>query len=348
MAEPLFPTSIEVSTATTSRACVRTATSLEDRIGQARKQVDQKPKPSALADCQQEPWITIFFDGTGNNYDADVTKHKHSNVARLYEAHPESDPTKDTYRIYIPGLGTYNRDISDSGDGLVGMTGNALANRGEDRLSQAQKRLDEYINQAAALAKNPVNKIRVIHLALFGFSRGAALARAFAQRMQNKYCEPDGQAGWRTKDGHYPIEIYFMGLFDTVASVGVPPAAKNWLRDLRNSNGNGALKANPVGYSLVAATTALDVFLSQADGHIAWGRDMRIPGPDLVKHCEHMVAAHEFRNSFPLDLVLNNGRYGDNCRESVYPGAHSNVGGGYRPGECAKSDTEAERCHRYH
>jgi hypothetical protein len=342
MANTLIPTSVSGSTTTTNRVRVQSVTSLEDRIAQMRKQVEQKPRPSACADCQQELWITIFFDGTGNNYDADIVKHKQSNVARLYDAHPRDSAITNTYRIYIPGLGTYNRDISDSGDGLVGMTGNALANRGEDRLDQAQEMLDQRIKQAAALAKNPVNKIRMIHLALFGFSRGAALARAFAQRMQIKYFEPDVQGGWRTKSGHHPIEIYFMGLFDTVASVGAPPAAKNWLRDLRHATGNGALKASPVGHSLVAATSALDVFLSQADGHIAWGRNMRIPGPVLVKHCEHMVAAHEFRNSFPLDLVLNNGRYAANCRESVYPGAHSNVGGGYRPGECAKSDTEAE------
>jgi hypothetical protein len=144
------------------------------------------------------------------------------------------------------------------------------------------------------------------------------------------------------KDGHHPIEIYFMGLFDTVASVGAPPAAKNWLRGMRKSYNNPLLSISPAGLAQKAAFNALDVFLSQADGHVAWGGDMRIPDSSLVKHCEHMIAAHEFRNSFPVDLVLDNGNYAANCRETVYPGAHSNVGGGYRPGECGKSDTEAE------
>jgi hypothetical protein len=38
---------------------------------------------------------------------------------------------------------------------------------------------------------------------------------------------------------------------------------------------------------------------------------------------------------------LDKGLYPDNCRESVYPGAHSNVGGGYRPGEAGKSGNES-------
>jgi hypothetical protein len=50
-----------------------------------------------------------------------------------------------------------------------------------------------------------------------------------------------------------------------------------------------------------------------------------------------MVAAHEVRNSFPVDSVLQGLHYPRNCRERVYPGAHSDVGGGYRRGEGARS-----------
>jgi hypothetical protein len=342
MANVMIPAPVSVSVATTAPAHLQSTTPLETRIAQMRKQLELAPPTSACADCQQELWVSIFFDGTGNNYDADREKRKQSNVARLFEAHRENDEVKGYSRVYIPGLGTYNRDISDSGDGLVGITGNALANRGEDRIKQAYANFDAIVKKAAARAANPVNKIRMIHLALFGFSRGAALARAFAQRMQNDYCQPDGRGGWQTKYGHHPIEIYFMGLFDTVASVGAPPAAKNLMRNLRSTYSAPSTYANPLGATSAVTLAAIDVFLSQADGHVAWGNDMRIPGDGFVKHCEHMVGAHEFRNSFPLDLVLNKGRYPDNCRESVYPGAHSNVGGGYRPGEGAKSDTESE------
>jgi hypothetical protein len=64
--------------------------------------------------------------------------------------------------------------------------------------------------------------------------------------------------------------------------------------------------------------------------------------PDLVKRCVHMMAGHEFRNSFPVDSVLNGRRYPANTSESVYPGAHSDVGGGYQPSEGARSQKPGE------
>jgi len=72
-------------------------------------------------------------------------------------------------------------------------------------------------------------------------------------------------------------------------------------------------------------------FMATADGHGAWASDLRIP--PMVERCVHYCAAHEIRNSFPLDTTLENGRYPPNCHEVFYPGVHSNVGGGYRPGE---------------
>lgn len=50
-----------------------------------------------------------------------------------------------------------------------------------------------------------------------------------------------------------------------------------------------------------------------------------------------MVAAHELRNSFPLDSALQTAHYPASMEEMVLPGVHSNVGGGYRPGEGARS-----------
>lgn len=61
--------------------------------------------------------------------------------------------------------------------------------------------------------------ITVINLSIFGFSRGAALARAFSNDMIGA-CVTDND-GVTRYDGS-PIRIQFMGLFDTVASFGVP------------------------------------------------------------------------------------------------------------------------------
>jgi hypothetical protein len=64
--------------------------------------------------------------------------------------------------------------------------------------------------------------------------------------------------------------------------------------------------------------------------------------PEMVEHVRHFVAAHEIRNSFPVDSVsiLRDGRVikPEQFHETVFPGAHSNVGGSYRPGEGGRSN----------
>jgi hypothetical protein len=54
--------------------------------------------------CEQQPWVSFFFDGTGNNRKIDEPKKKLSNVARLYEGHDEERPL--VWRFYYPGVGT--------------------------------------------------------------------------------------------------------------------------------------------------------------------------------------------------------------------------------------------------
>jgi hypothetical protein len=276
------------------------------------RQVANSPsQASPLANCQQALWLTFCFDGTGNNEEIDSPTHEHSNVARLYRAMPKDKPEAGLLTFYIPGIGTPFREIGDKGGDWKA----AVAWGGQARLDWAWARLEEQIAKAAARANNPVNKICMINVAVFGFSRGAALARAFAVKLQAA-SQQQGQ-GWVFTKGGYPIRLYFMGLFDTVASVGVPTSARKYQRE-------AMLAGRLLGPLPV-------LMASVADGHAAWASDLRIP--DMAERCIHHVAAHEIRNSFPLDTVLENGRYPSKAVEVVYPGVHSNVGGGYRPGE---------------
>jgi len=134
-----------------------------------------------------------------------------------------------------------------------------------------------------------------------------------------------------------------MGLFDTVASVGLPASANasiagqiwaqlKWLRVAlhERSRGNAALPNIAFGDGPGA-----DPSPGGADGHSAWARNLKIPA--MAECCTHMVAGHEIRNSFPLDSVLDGNAYPANCQEIIYPGVHSDVGGGYRPGESGRS-----------
>ena len=293
---------------------------------------------AAPGTCSFVVRMAFFFDGTGNNLDADVGTSEHSNVARLFRSHPVDDVARAVYAAYIPGLGTYFKDIGDPGDADV--RGAAFGRRGEDRLDWAMRQLE------LRLQRHPLPTIRGLEIALFGFSRGAALARAFALRLQQR-AQQDG-LGWRWRQGGFPVRIYFMGLFDTVASVGQPASsslnaffvAKRWmavdtaLRARRESASSG-LQAIAFG-----TRDGADPTPGALDGHLSWAKDLRLP--PLVERCVHFVSAHEVRNSFPLDSVRLGDEYRGGVEEVVFPGVHSDVGGGYRPGEGGKSLKEEE------
>lgn len=185
--------------------------------------------------------------------------------------------------------------------GLVA-TQSALLSRFIDRRTKINahrraklKELCKKLDSKVAPLRLGYPRVKKIRVSIFGFSRGAAQARGFS----NWFIEMcrDASGGAMTLAG-IPVEIDFLGLFDTVASVGL---------------------ANSV---LVA------------DGHMEWAdaeRGLRI-APE-VKQCLHLVSAHELRRSFPLDSVSVGQSLPANCVEIVYPGVHSDLGGGYKPSE---------------
>ena len=129
--------------------------------------------------------------------------------------------------------------------------------------------------------------ISMVNLSIFGFSRGAALARAFCNDIVKDFVLSGD--GTDTYNG-FPIRVHFMGLFDTVASFGIPSLNVDMPFNERN---------------LVV--------------------------PHQVERCVHFIAAHELRFSFPVDLIRKDGKLRPNWTEVVYPGVHSDVGGGYDP-----------------
>ncbi|MFL5354486.1 T6SS phospholipase effector Tle1-like catalytic domain-containing protein, partial [Archangium sp.] len=208
---------------------------------------------------------------------------------------------------------------------------------GEDRLQWAMGKLEKRI-------KDSGGKGGTINVALFGFSRGATLARAFAVRIAKLSEKKSGV--WHFIPARQPIRLYFLGLFDTVASVGLAISANN----------NGAIgQVSPGGamsqrYSpsmgsrvdpnspwaiATGATPGADPAKGLFDGHSSWADELHVP--EMVEGCFHLAAGHEIRNSFPLDSVLQGNFYPKNCWEMILPGVHSDVGGGYRPGEGARS-----------
>jgi uncharacterized protein (DUF2235 family) len=302
--------------------------------------------------CVQTLWFSFFFDGTGNNMTADVGSLKHSNVARLFRAMPENNSDIGRYSFYIPGVGTYCRDAADDGGGFRGY---GFGDKGAERLKWAFDLFDENMKTHISRAYSPLNAIVEVNLAAFGFSRGAALARAFIHRFA-ALCVQDDKGNWRLQKGKYIIRIRFMGLFDTVASVG-PPMATNTTGVIDVALGvsyvirsrlSDAAYSNTRPQKLAFAENAragADPAPGKYNGHSSWGDDMRIP--EMVEEVRHFVAAHEIRNSFPLESVsiLEKGRITRPIQffETVYPGVHSDVGGSYRPGEGGRSDLSEDK-----
>lgn len=279
--------------------------------------------PEPRQDCTDVLHISIFFDGTGNNNEKDANKKKWSNVARLYRAaqfSAQDDASGTQYPIYIAGVGTkFNGRAADwisatsawIEDGFPGAGSGAGGSR---RLTHADDMVNDGLRQALIARANilrgeaakhaadnsskslkELNEslskhrlIKIINLSIFGFSRGAALARAFSNRIV-KACTKEGDLLFY--EGH-PLRINFMGVFDTVASFGVP------------------------------AQNARTPFTE---------RELIVP--QVVERCVHLIAAHELRFSFPVDLIRKNGALVDGWIEKVYPGVHSDVGGGYEPFE---------------
>src|SRR5690606_29280975 len=127
------------------------------------------------------------------------------------------------------------------------------------------------------------------NVALFGFSRGAALARYMAYLLVHHGVKVDGhrtplRAG---KD----FTIRFLGIVDTVGSFYFPGT----------------------------------------DFNPSYNFDI----PENVEKVVHFVAAHERRSKFDLQSIRNKSDQSlpPNWVERIYPGMHSDVGGGYAPHE---------------
>lgn len=152
--------------------------------------------------------------------------------------------------------------------------------------------------------------VQAINVSVFGFSRGSTKARVFVNWLQ-ALGKLDAELSGKSAEhdmtlGGFPFKIEFLGIFDTVASVGL---------------------ANTLGNSL---------FGRWLDGHSAWSdAEVSLRVPSDVR-CVHLVAAHEVRRSFPLDSISVNGQYSENLQEIVLPGVHSDIGGGYAPQEQGK------------
>jgi hypothetical protein len=314
--------------------------------------------------------VGIFFDGTNNNEQRDrygkriglippsqkepiqiadrplaVEEGNHSNIARLLAAFPRDKSAAGYFRFYVPGVGTPFEEI---GELTESGAGKAFSKGGQPRIIWGL-----------------VQVLNAIHIALTGHQplfddlQGGSLAQAYGQEIGRTRYGTDGEdrsnrlthEDWfkphidklkaalaaRPKPvipsltisvfgfsrgsaqaaafchlfsdllengmlAGIPARIRFLGLFDTVAAVGGSPSMSQ----------------------------TLPVPAAMFDGHWAWAGRILQPLPACVEGGLHCISAHEVRMNFPLTRVLGN------LQEVYFPGVHSDVGGGYAPGEQGK------------
>ncbi|PWK53801.1 T6SS phospholipase effector Tle1-like catalytic domain-containing protein [Pleionea mediterranea] len=160
----------------------------------------------------------VFFDGTGNNRQVDMQcaddDYEPTNIAKLFELYPQQD-TQGTGAAYIKGVGTYDDQLScevgekpeySNIEQAFGLNVNSRIEEALSKLKLFLERFDSY---------KRVN----CNFDVMGFSRGAATARAFINRLHQMKKMPNN-GYWRK--GQLTITIRFCGLFDTVGSMGLP------------------------------------------------------------------------------------------------------------------------------
>jgi hypothetical protein len=228
--------------------------------------------------------IGIFFDGTLNNeYNtamggSDTSyKNARSNVSLLkdlYKAGAAHDTRnscggyKTRYRrLYVEGIGT----SKGKGDALFGKALGMGATGVEQRVYDTFVQIGRIVTEAS-----PKSEPTEIIIDVFGFSRGAAAARYFINCIRQR----------SIRDTYLPknrvIKFRFVGLFDTVAAIGIGTNSNNHM---------------------------INVHLKMAQ----------------AKAIYHLTAQHEYRQNFRL-----NRNTPDGGATRALPGAHSDVGGGYR------------------
>ncbi|AKT43483.1 T6SS phospholipase effector Tle1-like catalytic domain-containing protein [Chondromyces crocatus] len=279
--------------------------------------------PSGTAECPVgRVRIGVFFDGTNNSKQRDenvdarnpgTAENAPTNVVKLFQVYKTEGTVLKP--IYHHGVGT---DSHANGEGSSNTAydwrGNAFGGGGKARVLWGLKQLEDfYSNNNNHLAKEK-------QYDTYGFSRGAAIARDFVNSVKTIGINNlQKRNGWKYRtvgrvvirepayEHHKGIVPTFLGVFDTVASFGL---------------GGLDIGNDLAGYNLFVDHT-------------------------YVERTVHMAAEDEIRSNFPLSSLFmdpadKNGFWASTRRayqepqdykatmiELFYPGAHSDVGGGY-------------------
>ncbi|MEY8712032.1 PAAR domain-containing protein [Mangrovibacter phragmitis] len=210
----------------------------------------------------------------------------------LYRKNFSSGDSDIQKALYIDGIGTEaGKPDSMIGQGL-GISDTGVIAKTDKAIRLLAKNISDSIGDIKSKSSGCELVIKSLQFDIFGFSRGAAASRHFANRIHSE--DPAIiaaiRAGMQDTEfkGAPAGHIRFIGIFDTVAAIGTP------LNGLNPHN---------------ADTGDVNLILR----------------PGVAEKVFHITAANECRFNFALNSVK------PAWPELALPGVHSDIGGGYLP-----------------
>ncbi|MDK9585474.1 Hcp family type VI secretion system effector [Lelliottia wanjuensis] len=243
---------------------------------------------SILARTAQEQ---MGVSGTGaTSYTGGYTNIHWLNT--LYKTDLPIDSGQAQAAIYVEGIGT-EAGKPDSMIGLsLGVADTGVIAKTDLAVKQIAEAIKDALRKLQQKMHGCVIAVTSFQFDIFGFSRGAAAARHFANRVQAEDRPVINAIRQGMNDFKYsgtPAgKTRFIGIFDTVAAIGTP------------QNGLNPHTANTGDVNIVLR-------------------------PGVAENVFHITAQHECRFNFALNSVQ------PAWPELSLPGAHSDIGGGYLP-----------------
>lgn len=270
-----------------------------------------------------DAYIFVLFDGTNNNkynireyrqwqkigLDEESLKElfkkrksgqiEYSNVARLSNIckTDESSPSLKVSYIYVDGIGTSIQ--SDSTGGQAVGTGNLGV---DAKVQKGCELVVERLNDMFRSCDKPYDV--TLHLAVTGFSRGAAAARRFVscleknqgQKSAYNVCLQSHMDKLNSALTLKETEVPILGLYDTVSSYGISK-------------------------TLMSSAKLPKILLKALANNV---KELSLNKLENAKKVVQLCAADEYRLHFALTKVKDGG----NSKNYIIPGCHSDVGGG--------------------